>query len=232
MRDGAGVATTERRFDAAFRAEFADLLVWRRDVRRFRADPVSELNSRRAFPACRIFALGRKLPTDPLRARGRRGPPRRGAGEFRDRQPRSARRLPRPAGGALRTAEARRPERGAGSLRRVLRRTDKEGHGLGARTMPETRRYSAVCALYTFWLAARAYGLGVGWVSILDPASSPRRSTCRRTGAFIGYLCIGWPEEEHATRNSSGPGGRRAPLIRCCDGEQGDAHAWRARRAS
>ena len=46
----------------------------------------------------------------------------------------------------------------------------EQGHGLGARTMPETRRYSAVCALYTFWLAARAHGLGVGWVSILDPA--------------------------------------------------------------
>ena len=36
--------------------------------------------------------------------------------------------------------------------------------------MPETRSYSAVCAIYTFWLAARARGLGVGWVSILDPA--------------------------------------------------------------
>ena len=35
--------------------------------------------------------------------------------------------------------------------------------------MPETRRYSAVCALHTFWLAARVRGLGVGWVSILDP---------------------------------------------------------------
>ena len=32
----------------------------------------------------------------------------------------------------------------------------EQGHGLGARTMPETRRYSAVCALHTFWLAARA----------------------------------------------------------------------------
>ena len=28
------------------------------------------------------------------------------------------------------------------------------GHSLGARTMPETRRYSAICALHTFWLAA------------------------------------------------------------------------------
>ena len=57
------------------------------------------------------------------------------------------------------------------------------GHGLGARTMPETRRYSSVCALYTFWLAARASGLGVGWVSILDPAEIARGcSMSRRPG--------------------------------------------------
>ena len=73
----------------------------------------------------------------------------------------------------------------------------EQGHGLGARTMPEARRYSTVCALHTFWLAARARGLGVGWVSILDPAESQRRSTFRRAWAFIGYLCVGWPREEH-----------------------------------
>ena len=73
----------------------------------------------------------------------------------------------------------------------------REGHGLGARTMPETRRYSAVCSLYTFWLAARAYGLGVGWVSILDPTGLAETLDVPLDWAFIGYLCIGWPEEEH-----------------------------------
>ena len=58
----------------------------------------------------------------------------------------------------------------------------EQGHGLGARTMSETRRYSTVCALHTFWLAARARGLGVGWVSILDPEESPGRSTFRAPG--------------------------------------------------
>ena len=73
----------------------------------------------------------------------------------------------------------------------------EQGHGLGARTMPEARRYSTVCALHTFWLAARARGLGVGWVSILDPGAIAEALDVPRAWAFIGYLCVGWPREEH-----------------------------------
>ena len=43
------------------------------------------------------------------------------------------------------------------------------GHGLGQRTMPEMAEYSVVTAIYTMWLAARAEGIGMGWISILDP---------------------------------------------------------------
>ena len=45
------------------------------------------------------------------------------------------------------------------------------GAGLGSNTMPETLRYSVVGAIQTLWLAARAHGLGVGWVSILEPGT-------------------------------------------------------------
>ena len=75
----------------------------------------------------------------------------------------------------------------------------EQGHGLGQRTMPETRRYSAVCALHTFWLAARVRGLGVGWVSILDPDRLADCIDVPRSWAFIAYLCVGWPQEEHVT---------------------------------
>ena len=73
----------------------------------------------------------------------------------------------------------------------------EDGHGLGARTMPETRRYSAVCALHTFWLAARARGLGVGWVSILNPGAIAEALDVPRAWTFIAYLCVGFPREEH-----------------------------------
>jgi 5,6-dimethylbenzimidazole synthase len=72
-----------------------------------------------------------------------------------------------------------------------------QGHGLGRQTMPETIRYSVVAAIQTLWLAARAEGLGVGWVSILDPEAVRVTLDLPAGWAFVAYLCLGWPEEEH-----------------------------------
>ena len=71
------------------------------------------------------------------------------------------------------------------------------GHGLGAKTMPETLAYSVVGAIQTFWLAARARGIGVGWVSILDADAVRAPLELPDDGSLIGYLCVGYPEEEH-----------------------------------
>lgn len=53
-----------------------------------------------------------------------------------------------------------------------------QGHGLGRQTMPETLESSCACMVTTLWLAAREAGLGMGWVSIVDPAtiSADRKS--------------------------------------------------------
>ena len=67
------------------------------------------------------------------------------------------------------------------------------GHGLGCRTMPETLRYSAVTAVCLLWLAARAEGLGMGWVSILDPAEAARTLEIPADWRLIGYFCLGYP---------------------------------------
>jgi 5,6-dimethylbenzimidazole synthase len=74
-----------------------------------------------------------------------------------------------------------------------------QGHGLGRRTMPEMLDYSAVMAVYGFWLAARAYGLGVGWVSIFEPDSLTRDLDVEPDWKLVAYLCVGWPEKEQAT---------------------------------
>ena len=62
--------------------------------------------------------------------------------------------------------------------------------------MPEMRRYSVVAAIMQFWLSARAEGLGVGWVSILDAPALTRDLECPEGWSLIAYLCIGWPEED------------------------------------
>lgn len=72
--------------------------------------------------------------------------------------------------------------------------TDK-GAGLGAGTMPEMRRYSCVSAIMQFWLVLRANGLGLGWVSILDPEQMKRDLDVPDSWSLVAYLCIGWPEE-------------------------------------
>ncbi|WP_319546440.1 5,6-dimethylbenzimidazole synthase [Ruegeria conchae] len=71
--------------------------------------------------------------------------------------------------------------------------TDK-GQGLGAGTMPEMRRYSVVSAITLFWLALRAEGLGLGWVSILDPDQMARDLDVPADWRLIGYFCVGRPE--------------------------------------
>lgn len=75
-----------------------------------------------------------------------------------------------------------------------------QGRGLGRRTMPEAARYSAVCAVMQLWLAARARGLGLGWVSIIDPEKVAAAAQAPTDRTLIGYFCLGWPEDPDADR--------------------------------
>ena len=72
-----------------------------------------------------------------------------------------------------------------------------QGHGLGRQTMPETLDHSCVCMITVLWLAARDAGLGLGWVSILDPQAVSRTLDVPQSWKLVGYLLLGWPEEEH-----------------------------------
>jgi 5,6-dimethylbenzimidazole synthase len=66
------------------------------------------------------------------------------------------------------------------------------GHGLGRQTIPESAIYSTVCAIQNLWLAARAEGVGVGWVSILDPARLREILEVPAHIEPIAYLCLGF----------------------------------------
>lgn len=74
-----------------------------------------------------------------------------------------------------------------------------KGMGLGAGTMPEMRRYSVVTAITLFWLRLRTEGLGLGWVSILDPERAALDLNVPDTWRLIGYFCVGSPEDVSKT---------------------------------
>jgi 5,6-dimethylbenzimidazole synthase len=71
-----------------------------------------------------------------------------------------------------------------------------QGHGLGRQTLPATIEYSAVSAVTVLWLAARAEGIGMGWVSILDPAAIAKTLDVPPDWTMIGYFCLGYPKAE------------------------------------
>jgi 5,6-dimethylbenzimidazole synthase len=183
-------------FDSLFRLRLNELLTWRRDVRRFRREPLP------AGTIERLIGLARLAPSvglsEPWRFVIVEDPARRAAvrGNFAQ---------------SNRTAlRAQVPERRAQYARLKLAGLDSapvqlavfaesattQGHGLGRLTMPETIAYSAVAAVHTLWLAARAEGIGMGWVSILDPAAIAALLDVPAAWKLIGYFCLGFPEAE------------------------------------
>jgi len=71
------------------------------------------------------------------------------------------------------------------------------GQGLGQKTMPEMLDYSVVSAINTLWLAARAESVGMGWVSILNPDTIDDILDVPDDWRLVAYLCLGYPTEEH-----------------------------------
>jgi 5,6-dimethylbenzimidazole synthase len=54
-----------------------------------------------------------------------------------------------------------------------------------------------VAAVVTMWLVARAEGIGMGWISILDPDRVSELLCVPHDWRFIGYFCLGFPEDEN-----------------------------------
>ena len=191
-------AATAPSFDAGFRRSLADLLVWRRDVRRFLTDPVEPaLIDALLDLACLAPSVGN---SQPWRFVSVETPARRAEirANFEDC---NARALEGYAGEKAALYAGLKLSGLAEAPVQLAIFADEEteaGAGLGRQTMPETLRYSAVLAVHTLWLAARTRGLGVGWVSILDPARVARSLDVPPGWSLVAYLCLGYPVEEHA----------------------------------
>ncbi|WP_020483935.1 5,6-dimethylbenzimidazole synthase [Methylomonas sp. MK1] len=67
----------------------------------------------------------------------------------------------------------------------------REQHIFGRRTLPEMDLASAACAIQNLWLAARAEGLGLGWVSLFDPDALAQLLKMPAGSRPIAVLCLG-----------------------------------------
>jgi 5,6-dimethylbenzimidazole synthase len=74
----------------------------------------------------------------------------------------------------------------------VCETQSERGHRLGRHSMPETAVYSTICAIQNLWLAARTEGVGVGWVSILDPVKLREVLNIPPQVIPVAYLCLGY----------------------------------------
>jgi len=173
---------------------FAQLVRWRRDIRAFRPDPVDEATLRQCLELAHLApSVGLSQPWRFVRVRDR---------ERLERVIASFERANAEALAATdeedRALYARLKLEGLRDAPVQMAVFSDEqttsGRKLGARTMPQTRAYSVVCAIHTLWLALRARGLGLGWVSILEPEAVHAACDAPQAWRFIAWLCIGHPE--------------------------------------
>ena len=190
--------TVRPQFDEAFRHSLKELFWWRRDVRHFLTTPIpAEILTELIELACLAPSVGYSQPWRFVKV----DDPRRREAVRQSFVECSEEALHGYSGAQ---AELYASLKLAGlaeapvHLAVFVDRAASTGSGLGRMTMPSTLDYSAVMAIHTLWLAARTYGIGLGWVSILNPPDVERILEVPAGWALIAYLCLGYPVEEQA----------------------------------
>jgi 5,6-dimethylbenzimidazole synthase len=194
--EGAGAAQRSASFDQAFRARLRELLIWRRDVRRFRRDPLPGGTLEALIElACLAPSVGLSQPwrfviVEDAATR---------AAIRQNFATCNAQALAAQSGdraGLYAQLKLAGLDEAPCHLAVFADRATTQGHGLGRHTMPEMIDYSAVTAVHTIWLVARAQGVGMGWVSILDATAVAALLDVPADWKFIGYFCLGYPQAD------------------------------------
>ena len=180
-------------FDTAFRDTLAQLFAWRRDVRRFRQDALPPdvleglLTMANSAPSVGLSQPWRFVVVD--------NPARRQAIRANFLRCNMAALALQPGDRASVYARLKLEGLDGAPCHLAVCADPDPGQGgrLGRMTQPETAAYSAVLAVHTLWLTARAQGVGLGWVSILDPPAVLQTLELPPTWQLIAYLCLGWP---------------------------------------
>ncbi len=184
-------------FDDKFREMLHTLLVWRRDVRRFRRDPLPVefltrlLEAASLAPSVGLSQPWRLVIVDDVK--------RREAVRENFRRCNDAARARYSDEKAEHYANLKLSglEEAPLQIAVFADRNTVIGSFLGRATMPETIEYSVIGAIHTMWLVARAEGVGLGWVSILEPQRLALDLDVPQDWHFVGYLCVGYPQAEN-----------------------------------
>ncbi len=182
-------------FPEEARDAFYEVLAARRDIRRYRPDAVGPevldrvLSAAHAAPSVGHSQPWRFIVVSRPETRERAA---RMADEHRLRQargldPEAARRLLDLQLEGIREAPL-------GIVVACDRRTPAAGV-LGRATFPDADLWSCATAIQNLWLAARAEGLGVGWVTLFDPVELEELLGLPEGVVTLGWLCLGWPDE-------------------------------------
>ena len=186
-------------FSEGFQAELRHLMRWRRDVRRFRSDPVEAAVLDRCLCA---FGLAPSVGlSEPWRVIDVTSQSARAAAiaNFKSANANALAGYHDEKARLYASLKLSGMQEAPIHLAIYCDEASPKGANLGATTMPEMRAYSVVGAITLFWLLARAEGLGVGWVSILDPAQLALDLKSPADWHLVGYLCVGWPETDSDT---------------------------------
>lgn len=196
-------------FNAADRDALYRVIAARRDIRRFRPDPVPGHILERVISAAHCApSVGHSQPWRFIIVRD--SATRERAALLADRErhaqaaqmnPESARRLLDLQLDGLRDAPI-------GVVVCCDRRAPAAGV-LGRATFADADMWSCACAIENLWLAARADGLGVGWVTLFKPQELAELLGLSDGVETLGWLCLGWPDERPPT-----PGLERAAWSR------------------
>ena len=186
-------------FDDAFRVQLRELLLWRRDVRHFRTQalPPGTLD-RLIGMACLAPSVGLSQPwrfvvvDDPARRRAV-------LEDFRCCNAEALKSYDDDRSAQYAKLKLAGLEEAPSQLAVFADPATESGHGLGRRTMPEMIEYSVVAAIHTLWLAARAEGIAMGWVSILTPGRVHKALDVPATWRFLGYFCLGYAQADSSS---------------------------------
>ena len=183
-------------FSAEFRTELRRLLAWRRDVRHFRPEPLPDGTLERLLElACLAPSVGLSQPWRFVLVKdaGRRQAV---LDSFLACNQEALKACPSERVGRYARLKLAGLQEAPHQVAVFCDDATDQGGGLGRRTMPETLRYSAVLAVYTLWLVARAEGVGIGWVSILDPVYVHDVLQVPASWSLVAYLCVGYAVAE------------------------------------